>query len=183
MRNAGMAIQTEGRRLALRASRRPQLLLWLVGWITVLYSVAVSFPWVCVAVVSKICWDWIPHLCCCYQDAFLFRWLLWWGDPSSRFWWRGIWCPVVWWWGPDWNYVQQLLIYRVEPIWCVSRFILFYILESFRSSGTKFISQKTSSTTSPRKTQTLPDIIKFIFVKYRDESWQTARGLVLLRQH
>jgi hypothetical protein len=32
MRNARMAIQTEGRRLALCASRRRQLLLWLVGW-------------------------------------------------------------------------------------------------------------------------------------------------------
>ena len=31
--NAGMAIQTEGSRLALRASRRPQLDLWLVGWL------------------------------------------------------------------------------------------------------------------------------------------------------
>jgi len=31
--NAGMAIETEGRRLALRASRRPQLELWLVGWL------------------------------------------------------------------------------------------------------------------------------------------------------
>jgi hypothetical protein len=30
--NAGMAIQTEGRWLTLRASRRPQLDLWLVGW-------------------------------------------------------------------------------------------------------------------------------------------------------
>jgi len=30
--NAGMAIQTEGSRLALRASGRPQLDLWLVGW-------------------------------------------------------------------------------------------------------------------------------------------------------
>jgi hypothetical protein len=30
------------------------------GGITVVYSVAVSFPWVCVAVVSRICWGWIP---------------------------------------------------------------------------------------------------------------------------
>jgi hypothetical protein len=30
--NAGMAIQTEGSLLALRASRRPQLDLWLVGF-------------------------------------------------------------------------------------------------------------------------------------------------------
>jgi len=30
--NPGMAKQTEGRRLTLRASRRPQLDLWLVGW-------------------------------------------------------------------------------------------------------------------------------------------------------
>jgi hypothetical protein len=30
-----MAIQTEARRLALRASRRPQLDLWLVGWLQV----------------------------------------------------------------------------------------------------------------------------------------------------
>jgi phage antirepressor YoqD-like protein len=28
-----MAIQTEGRRLALRASLRPQFTLWLVGWL------------------------------------------------------------------------------------------------------------------------------------------------------
>jgi len=32
--NAGMAIQTEGSLLALRASGRPQLDLWLVGWFT-----------------------------------------------------------------------------------------------------------------------------------------------------
>ena len=34
--------------------------------ITVVYSVAVSYSWVCVAVVSRICWDWNPHLCWCY---------------------------------------------------------------------------------------------------------------------
>jgi hypothetical protein len=33
-----MAIQTEERRLALRASRRPQLELWLVGWLVVFKS-------------------------------------------------------------------------------------------------------------------------------------------------
>ena len=53
------------------------------GGITVVYSVAVCFSWVYVAVVSRTCWGWILHLCWCL-DASQFRWFLWWDDPCSR---------------------------------------------------------------------------------------------------
>jgi len=36
--NAGMAVYNEGRRLALRASLRPQLDLWLVGWLLIVFK-------------------------------------------------------------------------------------------------------------------------------------------------
>ena len=48
------------------------------------------------------------------------QWLIWWDDQCTRFWWRGVWCLVVWWCGPDWNCVQPPLICQVGPVWCVS---------------------------------------------------------------
>jgi hypothetical protein len=50
-------------------------------------------------------------------------------------------------------------------------------------SGTRFHIPEVFLNHAAAKTQTLPDIIKFIVVKFRDDIWQTARGLVLLRQH
>ena len=57
------------------------------------------------------------------------------------------------------------------------------ILERFLSSGTLLHTPADSLNGTATKNQTLPDNIKFIVFKFRDESWQRARGLVLLSQH
>jgi len=107
IRRKGM-VRVVGGRYGLRGYKRFTSHWW--------HSVAAFLLWGGVSEASTL-YSKLGHpLCSCSVDATPVQWPPWCGGPYSPTWQTEVWYLETWFCGPNWCYVQPLLIYWVGPV-------------------------------------------------------------------